>query len=366
MNRDEDQPPVVEPESVFTAEPASSPTVEPVIVPAPAPIVETVTTTETVVAKSEVNTPGVIILQWLSYAFWGWLILALIWLMSVILINAILGDSVSDVVPYAIAAGVVLLPIAFFTDFYYRKHEPAKKTGAAMVIMVIHAVLFALLAIAALISTVLNSINALIESSSNVDSTLVVILASAGAALLYAAAFVRVLNHLKTKKLAFVYSISMVIVTLLLLVLAVVGPLVQTLATKNDRRLEQNLPSISSGINEYIQTNEKLPTKLSEVTFDDEEANLLIEDGLVTYKPESGVPGAFLQNRIEYRYQLCATFKEKDSSSYRGYDTNSEDYSSYLSISGHGKGEVCYKLSETVTQTKTSSEGIKIERNIFN
>lgn len=344
MNKDEDQPEVVNSAPVAVVEPAA--------------------TTDTAAAKPAENTPGVIILQWLSYAFWGWLILALIWLMSVIFVNAILGESVSDTIPYAIAAGVVLLPIAFLTDFFYRKHEPSKKVGVAMVIMVIHAVLFALLAIIALISTVFNSLSALIETSSNVDNQLVVIFTSAGATLLYAATFIRTLNPFKTKKPIYIYSFAMVAITVSLLVLAVVGPLVQTFATKDDRRLEQNLSSVSRGVNEYIQTNEKLPANLDEVNFSDEEADQLVQDGLVVYKAGTGIVSSYRSDQIEYRYQLCATFKEKDSSSYSS--PSSDEYSSYLSTSGHGKGQVCYKLSETITQTNTSSSGVQLKEIVLN
>lgn len=344
---------------------------EPAIVPIamPTPIVELITP---VAAKQPgVNTPGVIILQWLSYAFWGWLILALIWLMGIIITNAIMDVAVGDIIPYAIAAGVVLLPIAFLTDFYYRKHEPAKKTGVAMVIMVIHAVLFALLAIAALIVTVFNSLSALIEASNNIDAQLVVIFTAIGATLLYAATFVRVLNPFKSKKPVFAYSAAMVVATLILIAFAIVGPLVQTLATKDDRRIEQSLPSVSQGVNDYIQSNKKLPATLSEVTYSDDEATLLVKDGLVRYEAENSVTSMFSDNRIEHRYQLCVTFQEKDASGRSSYRNNSmnDDYSSYLSVYGHAKGEVCYKLSETVTQSDNSFDtidGVKIQKTVLN
>jgi len=378
MNNDQDQPPVPEdefsPDTKQTVQPEATPerapelevdtdigtepTVEPVIVPAPTPIetvppvptAEPAVSTEAAVVKPAENTPGVIILQWLSYAFWGWLILAIIWLLSIVLINALLDDPVSGAIPYAIAAGVVLLPIAFLTDLFYRKHEPIKKTGVAMVIMVIHAVLFALLAISALIVAAFNGLNLLIVTTTGVTGMTVLLLVAAGSTLLYAATFLRVLDPFKTKRPVFIYSIAMVAVTVLLIVLAIAGPFAKAFATVNDRRLEQSLPSVSQSINQYIETNEKLPTNLGEVTFDDDDAKALVEDDLVTYKAEKGVANAFLPSRIEYRYQLCATFKEKDDSSYSArYADN--DYSSYLSVSGHAKGEVCYKLSETITQT---------------
>jgi len=307
--------------------------------------------------KPQENTPGVIILEWLSYAFWGWLIVALIWLLSVILVNAIVGASVSSIIPYAIAAGVVLLPIAFLTDFFYRKHEPIKKTGAAMIIMVVHAVLFALLAIVALIVAVFNGLNAIIETS-NVDEQLVILFTSIGAALLYAAAFIRVLNPFKSKKPLLAYGISMVAVTVVLLVLAIVGPLVFSINTKDDRRIEQNISDVNRSIHDYNELNGKLPNSLNELDFESSDAKALVEDGLVSYKVGESVQNANDPTRTENRYQLCVTYKEKDASSKSRYSTSyaqgdSEYNIGYLTVYEHPKGEVCYKLG-SLTDTDTT------------
>jgi hypothetical protein len=325
----------------------------------------------------EQNTSGVIILQWLSYAFWGWLILGLIWLLSVILINALLDRPVSDVVPYAIAASVVLLPIAFVTDLFYRKHEPITKVGGAMVIMVIHAVLFALLGIVSLIVAVFNGLNAAIETSGNSDAQLVVMFTALGATVLYAAAFVRTLNPFKSKKPLLVYSVAMTSVTILLLALAIAGPFVQTIATRDDRRIEQNLPSVSQAVRSYIEANEKLPANLSDIRLDDDESEQLVKDGLVTYKAENSVPSTESPRNIEHRFQLCVSYKQADKSnrSYgSSYAENKDDYTAgYLNTYGHGKGNVCYKLS-TITEAPASiinddfqnNDGMKIQPVILN
>jgi hypothetical protein len=371
MNNDEMKPPAVENQPTPDIESIPQPTFTTEVDEKNIRKADTSIATEPVANKPAANTPGVIILQWLSYAFWGWLILAIIWLLGVILADAILGTSDTGMIPYAIAAGIVLLPIAFLTDFFYRKHEPTKKTGVAMVIMVIHAVLFALLAIAALIVMVFNSLNALIETSNSIDEQLVTIFTAIGATILYTAAFIRTLNPFKSKKPVFAYSVAMVATTSLLIVFAIVGPLVQTLATKDDRRIEQNLSSVNQSINSYIQSNEKLPASLNEVTYSNDEATLLVEDGLVRYGAEKSIASEYNKNRIEHRYQLCVTFKEKDASKYssRDYSSANNDYSSYVSVYGHAKGEVCYKLSETITQSTNSLntiKGVEIEETIFN
>lgn len=351
MNSDENNPPLANSE------------IAPEI--APTSVVTPVATVEVAGPKPHANTPGVIVLQWLTYAFWGWLIIALIWLLSVILINAILGTSVSTVVPYAIAGGIVLLPIAFFTDFFYRKHEPLKKTGVAMVIMVIHAVVFALLAIASLITAVFNGLNAVIEGSGNVNTQLVVLYTSIGATVLYVVTFLRTLNPFKSVKPLFLYSVGMVAFTLVLLILTIVGPLIQSISTRDDRRIEQYLPTVSSDINNYISENDKLPATLDEVTFSNEAVSSLVEDGLVVYKPETSKPSDIDPINTEHRYQLCVTFKLESDSSTNGYTSdrsNSNTYSSYLSTYDHGKGEVCYKVEEKVrSQTTFKSIDLNVD-----
>lgn len=307
---------------------------------------------------AHVNSPGVIVLQWLSYAFWGWLILALIWLMGVIFINAISGASVSSIVPYAIASGIVLLPIAFVTDLFYRKHEPLKKTGAAMIIMVIHAVLFALLGIVSLIVAVFNGLNAVLEASRSIDTQLIIIYTALGATILYAGAFIRTLNPFKNKAPLFAYSLTMLSVTILLFIFAITGPFLQTLSTRDDRRIEQNLSVVSDSINNYITENDTLPTDLGQVTIESEDAASIVKDGLVSYKPETSLPSPTNQKVTQHRYQLCATFKEASeySQSYNN-SYSSNRYSSYVSAYNHGKGEVCYKVEETTT-AKTDIDAI--------
>jgi hypothetical protein len=307
------------------------------------------------------NTPGIVILQWLSYAFWGWLILALIWLIVVILLNAISEVSTKEVVPYAIAATVVLFPVAFLTDFFYRKHEPIKKVGIAMVIMVIHAVLFALLAIVSLIVAVFNGLNAAIEASANTDAQKVLLYASLFATALYAITFIRTLNPFKSKKPTLIYGLLMTGVTTLLIILAIVGPLALSITTKDDRRIEANLGGVSQSINDYIQSNNKLPESLNDVTYTSDESEGLVKDNLVQYQKEQSIAGDLFSRTTEHRYQLCVSYKAKDSSSsYYSTPRNNNRYMNYLSTSGHAKGEVCYKLSET-TRAESTTNSVNVQ-----
>lgn len=317
--------------------------------------------------KPQTSSAGVIVLQWLTYAFWGWLISCLIWVMSVVLANAILGDNVSSVIPYAVAGTVVLLPLAFVTDFFYRKHEPLKKAGGAMVLMVVHAVLFALLAIAALIVAVFVGINMAINLDRSTESQLVGILTSLTAAVLFAGAFIRALNPLKTKKFPLVYGIIMVVATSALLVAAIAGPIVASIATRDDRLIEDGLTNVSYGVTDYIDQKGKLPASLDDLSLTDERSQELVDRKLVEYKPEGKVTSSTLNTlselktitldddyqfntRATFRYQLCVEYKAEDKARNRpGYSRDEDEYSNYLNTYGHGAGRTCYKLQHTTT-----------------
>jgi len=296
--------------------------------------------------KPQSSTGGVLVLQWLTYAFWGWLIVGLIWVLSVILVNAIIGESVSEIVPYAMAASIVLLPIAFVTDLFYRKHEPLRKSGAAMVIMIIHAVIFALLGIGALITSVFTGLNALINTDSPSDVTTVVVIVAASATLLYAAAFLRTLNPFKKKTVSRIYAFSMLGLTLLLLVLVIVGPVVATLATREDRKKEAALSDITYSIQSYASQQNKLPSELSVLTFNSESTNETVKAGHVEYtavgiNPTDEKSDAY----TSYRYQLCVVYdKEAKNPDYTYYQWDSSEYKANFSATPHDAGRVCYKL----------------------
>lgn len=292
------------------------------------------------------NSAGMLVLQWLTYAFWGWLILGLIWLMGVILANALLDESSTEMIPYAIAASVVLLPLAFVTDFFYRKHEPLKKVGGAAIIMVVHTVLFALLGIIALIVTIFTTLSIVI-STNRIEDQLVAIFTTGFATILYAGAFIRTLNPFKNTKPLFIYSLIMVGLTVVLLGFATFGPFAKSLATRNDRLIEQNLPSLVSDITAYAKENDQLPASLEDINTSGE-TQQLIDSDLVEYKKEETVePTKTSGLSAQYRYQLCVTYASSRGSRYTTRDQSNEEYNQYISGSNHDAGRTCYKLQVT-------------------
>lgn len=300
------------------------------------------------------NTPGIIILQWLTYAFWGWLIVGLIWLVALIFANIITEDTeyVIDMLPYAIAGTIVLLPIALTCDLLYRKKEPTKKTGGASVIMIIHAVLFALLGIAALITAVFTFINMSLNTYGGNDAQQVTIFTALSATLLYALTFARTLQPLK-KSLSLIYTIIMSSLTVVLICIAVAGPVLSSAASKEDRLIENNISSIHYSLETYVYNNAKLPKSLNELEVHNPDADMLAKSGKVELIPRGSFQQPLGRTGNSYkevlRYELCVVYKsEKGYSSSRSYydysGSKSEgEYNSNLLASPHKAGRVCYK-----------------------
>lgn len=287
---------------------------------------------------------GVIALQWLSYAFWFWLIGSLTALISITLSTIILDISAGPTIPYFIAATIVLLPTAFLTDFFYRKHETPHKQGGPAVIMILHVVLFALFAIGTLIGAVFVGLNLLMDAPLEADGRHVSLWALFITAALFGATLFRVLNPTKSKAVTLWYSLSMVAVSIVFIVLAFIWPFGQSVAARDDKLLGSGLPTIVSSISDYVSNNDQLPDSLSDLTLGGD-GKQIVDRNLVEYKNEGlNTQYSSLYSK-QYNYQLCVNYVKKSSTSSYSYDTSSGDsYKSYLNDYNHPAGNVCYKL----------------------
>ncbi len=164
-----------------------------------------------------------IIIQWLTYAFWGWTVLILSILTYAVFAQLLNSDNASNANYYVISAAIVLLPISFATDFFYSKKETKKKENAAMVVMVIHAVLFALFGIAALIAAVFSFVSLLASSGSH-TLKFVDLWSSLFISVFYAATFIRTINPAKLPWIPKAYKIFMVVIVLLFILLGFTKP----------------------------------------------------------------------------------------------------------------------------------------------
>jgi hypothetical protein len=311
--------------------------------------------------KPQAPTPtnaGMVVLQWLTYAFWGWTLLAVVWLIYLDVASAMTNLNVNDVIPYAIAGSLVLLPLSFVCDYFFGKHEQTKKHGASMVVMIIHAVIFALFGIGTLIGAVLILVNLLVQTPTDFPATMSWLVTLFVSFVLYALTFVRTLNPAPSFEIAKWYKAVMLIAVGILILIAFVGPVAKSWVTRDDRDIATNLDLVREGVASYVNENRNLPDSLKDTKLDPA-AKSLVDRKLVTYKKDGKTettkenidyyghkPGAV---QYDYKFQLCVTYKSVDSgssdySSYSPPSRSSDDYVSIVSTYGHPSGDVCYKL----------------------
>lgn len=320
------------------------------------------------------TSPVTIILQWLTYAFWGWTVVAAAYLAAVIASHTLdsiwVTDSIEPIA-YGIAATLIMLPFSVICDWLYSKREDQTKHGIASVVLIIHVVLYALVAIGALIATAF-SIVGLLLSTSDTTGSVVAIVVSATLVLLFIELIIRMVRPFLFKKSRFVFRLFMTAVILAGLVWGIVGPVRQAIVTKEDRAVRDSLTNLSYAINQYVSANGELPASTDQITEDGTFLNAyylgvspdtlksLIDRDLVTYTPntkafsEEDSSDATIDLKAAtrtYYYELCGVFthslKQRSwyTTSYSGLDADSDGYKMYIEEGPIEVGTKCYKLS---------------------
>lgn len=321
--------------------------------------------------------PATLTLQWLAYAFWGWLGLVLIWLTATTFNFFIRGNQssgssgVAEAIVYPLAAVVVLAVIAGICDWIYARRESTpKKVGGESVIMIIHTVIFALLGIGAVIVAVFALISMLMTtSSSDGDYAKISLFTALVVAVFYAGAAMRtaLAGHIKHMK-AIGWSIMLVVVGGVLIA-SIAGPTAFSISTKQDRLIEKGIGPLAETINSYANQNNRLPDSLESLNLTHEDAKQIVNEKLVTYKPDvkpaesttsnfvmpasETNPDLVLENILEpqdsvsgkiFYYELCVNYKAEKKSAWES--TTNQEYRSYVSgYDSHGAGDYCYKAS---------------------
>lgn len=312
------------------------------------------------VAPTPANSPGLIVLQWLTYAFWGWTILAMSILTISVLANFITDAETGGFTPYGIAAVLVLLPISIACDVFYSKQEPPKKAGAASIVMVIHAVIFALFGIGAVIAIVFSLVN-MFTSSTDTAGMQVSLYSAIIIAVLYAAVFLRTINPVRIPFVRRFFIIFMTVLVGIIAILGIVGPMAHERATRNDRLITTGLYNLKSSIDGYAKEKNKLPDTLKDLDLKGDSKTLVDKD-LVKYTANLKQPkkpytttskystsSSSYASSTTYYYQLCVTFTKSSSNKYgSSYSSNRADSDGYVSYidtySNHTSGENCYKI----------------------
>ncbi|MFZ1258745.1 MAG: hypothetical protein WAQ25_04725 [Candidatus Saccharimonas sp.] len=360
-----------EPIEVETTKPESKEASPQAAKPAP-----TVSESVAPTASTSGNTPGRLVMQWLTYAFWGWLSIAVMWLAGAVFTHVVAAETqnIADFIAYPLAAVVVLMIIAFGMDVWYARHEPAKKTGAATVIMVIHAVIFALAGIGALITGVFALINMSINAgvTRSPEGATVTLYTALVMLAVYGLLTVRTLLGGKKRMAVYVAWAGLGIISLVITIAGLVGPVAKANLTKQDRLIEKALPGVATAINDYASQKNELPRDLTGLdgyisSYNKEEVKTLIAKNVVTYTPDTKPASSqydtkkgvstyddtlYTQQKVFY-YRLCVTYKQKkgdgSNDTYRGYAMSSERGQVIPWVSTHGEGETCYDLQTQYT-----------------
>jgi len=295
---------------------------------------------------SEKNEPGVIVLQWLTYLFWGWTVLAMS-ILVVIVLTFFLNKSldVGDSPLYSMAAVLVLLPVAVICDFFFMKREPLRKVGGASAVTIVHAVIFALLAIGALISVVFSVVTLMISASGS-EMTWVSLYGGLIISVMFALVFLRTILPKFLVKFRTVFVIAMVVIVGVICAFAIFGPVNEAKLTRNDKLIVANLSTVNESISSYANTKNSLPKDLGDLVLTGD-AKKIVTDKLVVYQKDTAPYGANI-DYPSYYYQLCVNYAKADASrspyGNSSYYDAEDGYSSYLSTYGHGAGNTCYKL----------------------
>lgn len=352
-------PPVAEPEVQTTPEPVTATTISSNSTPDnfDQPIAKTST------EELPANTPGVLVLQWLTYAFWGWTCLAMIWLTYVVSAHLIGGDqSSSGMSAYILAAVLVLLPLSIGCDWFYSRKEPSKKTGASMVLMILHAVLFALLAIGSLIIFMYSLVQYMLVTPGDMTDTYIMMSTSITVAVIYLVVFLRTLNPLPKKKPGLILSIFMFVAIAILVTINLTGPIKTQKAIQQDNQTTEQLMSLVSDLNQHAKINNDLPASLSNSSFKGKD-NPLVVSNAVEYtrydpvpsdqsteeadsspdydKPNSSYDGL---NHTKLPFKLCVTYKVDTSYDYNQPLTIAQPSDSFYADQAHKDGKNCYEL----------------------
>lgn len=317
------------------------------------------------------STGGVMVLQWLSYAFWGWFGVAMGWLSAVTIAYFVHGNSsdITSSLAYPLASVIVMFALAAVTDILYVRREPLHKQGGANAIMLVHTVLFVLIAVGAAVTALFALISMLLttDPSLGTDTQVVTAWTSLVLVVIFAMIGVRVLFGGRVHKLRTVHWVVMTTLALGMMVASIMGPVVGAQVTRDDRLIEEGLPTLVNAIGSYVGENDKLPATLAAANdsyaYATAASKSLVSRNMVRYTPNVIEPvtandGAGVSSKeslypasTTYYYRVCVTFTQvkKASGTYPGSSDGSVDgyYPSYLSIVSHPKGEVCYNRSAT-------------------
>lgn len=301
---------------------------------------------------AQLNDPGNLILQWVTYALWAAVVLALSLITRAVIEYFVQDKSMGGYAIYPVASVIVLFPVVFVCNRNYRHKEVAKKTGPSSVVMIIHGVLFALISIGSLVAAVFTLTSVLLYSH-EASQKMAVIASSLLAALLFFLLFLRATNPSRWRGVVKNFEWIILVISLVCIVPAIIGPMRAERSSRFDRVIRKNIYEIRTLVDQYIETNSKIPENLDQIAASGD-IKMIISNDMVTIKPvekEIKTDSSRLVYSRKYEYQLCANFKKPyaaASAERLPSLTGGKVTEGLATLYNHEAGENCYALSHTV------------------
>lgn len=306
-------------------------------------------------AQNESTSGTTIIFQVLSYIGWALVISGLPWLFDTVVRFFVFSSSeYVSVIPHVAATALVLVPAAFLLDMFYRKREQLHKSGGELALSIVALVLTGLAGLPSLIYAFTQFFYFILGTG---DQTGTEYLVRSGTGLftvlILAGFFLRTLNRKKATRLPKLYSLTMLTVSVVLVLTAVISPITNRQQRIDDRLIEVGNQEVIHAIKSYARSNGKLPASLKDIDNRDKmssEARQLLDQNLLEYKPittDNPSPSS-TSSSSQYAtlsFEVCATFNTKNKP-YFSYSSSSNN------LKSHDAGRTCTR-DEIWTHVKT-------------
>jgi type II secretory pathway pseudopilin PulG len=190
--------------------------------------------------------------------------------------------------------------------------------------------------IGGIIATVISILWLIVSGESSATNTISII-SSLTTSVFSAMLFVRMIRLGRVERWLKFFPLVIAGIVAVAAAFALAGPFRSLVGSRSDRRIEQNVNTLNTAIQDYTTKNDALPASLDDLDLKQSYqsgAKSLIKHHQVTYTKKDA--------RYDYgylSYELCMTFKKSKGSG----DTSNKDL--YTVTYDHGSGKQCYDLS---------------------
>lgn len=279
------------------------------------------------------NEPGVATSQWLTYVFWAGAAIAASILVGMGMTLATEGYSqgMSSAL-YAVIALVIILPIALISDRIYSKKERPRKVGIGLVLMVLHAVIFAIVAVVALATALYILVQHLLFDDGSLEPLTVAAVAG-----WLAITFGLIVLRIVRGDFARLIKLVVLLATIAVLIWGIAGPVSQAVVRRDDDRAERAMQDLYGMITMQAANTGSLPADIKaaidEDTFNSPAMKTSVKNaadaGLVTYTPNvqpAEVVDEDGYTQTVHYFELCVTYKYDNPNRTGWYGTYPEPY----------------------------------------